>query len=79
MYDRIGWIKCFRIAYVAGFAVLNLQKNDAKYEASVLQQSGFLAYSRTESSATEWSFKFNKDSSIRSENCGGVEYIIDKP
>lgn len=65
---------CFWTAYVAGSAVLNLQKNDAKYEASVLQQSGFLAYSRTESSATEWSFKLNKDSSIRSENCGGVEY-----
>ena len=65
---------CFWTAYVAGFAVLNLQKNDAKYEASVLQQSGFLAYSWAESSATEWSFKLNKDSSIRSENCGGVEY-----
>ena len=78
MCDKISLIKCFPIAYVAGFAVLNLQKNDAKYEASVLQQSGFLAYSRTESSATEWSFKLNKDSSIRSENCGGVD-IIDKP
>ena len=38
--------KCLGTAYVAGFAVLNLQKNDAKYEASVLQQSRFLAYSR---------------------------------
>ena len=43
-------------AYVAGSAALNLQKNDVKYEARVLQQSGFLAYGRAEKSSATVKF-----------------------